>query len=210
MNLLKINWIAIALLLFAAPAAPAQTYDVVKDFSFAANPNGVWSYGYITALQTPFILYTDKDDQCLPGVSFWGLYVGPCNLMPVVAHNDTGKMFCWLTNCLPSNYLMVQPGFNGELSVVRWTAPSSGTYKVQGRVVGIDCSYPTSTDLRVVRNTDKQILKITIDTCKSPVLVQSQMTFSAGDTLDVEVDWGKDGNPYGDGTAIQLRITTID
>jgi hypothetical protein len=202
--------LASALLLLVSLAASAQTYDAVKDFSLASNPNGVWSYGYLTTPGAPLTLYTWSDNQCNPGMSWWGLYLGPCDAMPVLGHNDTDKVFCWATNCLPPAYILPQPGWNGELSVVRWTAPSAGTYGVQGAVMGVDCYFPTSTDLRVMRNSNQELFRTAVNSCDSPLSFKYRVPFSAGDTLDFVVDWGQDANPYGDGTGIQFKVTKID
>ena len=201
---------AVALSLLVSLAASAQTYDAVKDFSIASNPNGVWSYGYLTAPRTPLILYTWSDNQCLPGMSWWGVYLGGCNAMPVVGHNDTDQIICWLTNCLPPEFLMPQAGWNDELSVVRWTAPSSGTYLVRGAVMGIDCYYPTTSNFHVMYNTTKQLLRVVVDSCNSPFSFHHRMVFATGDTLDFVVDAGNDKNPTGDGTGIRFRVIKIN
>jgi hypothetical protein len=35
------------------------------------------------------------------------------------------------------------------------------------------------------------------------------LDFSAGDTLDFMVDWGKDGSYIGDSTGVQVKITSL-
>jgi hypothetical protein len=203
--------VAIALMLLVGLAASAQTYNVVTDFSLASNPNGVWSYGYLATPRAPLTLYTFSDDQnCVSGISFWGLYLGPCSLLPVLGHNDTKGIVCWATDCLPPNYVVTSPGYEGQLGVVRWTAPASGTYGLQGAVMGTDCVYPTSTDLRVIRNSTQELFRTAVNNCDVPLSFQYQISFSAGDTLDFVVDWGRNGNPYGDGTGIQFKVTKID
>lgn len=134
---------AIALVLLASLAASAQTYNAVADFSATSNPNGTWSYGYVTAPEAPLILYTaTENDNCIPGISFWGLYLGSCSLLPVVGKNDTTGTVCWATDCLPPNYIVTSPGYEGQLNVVRWTAPASGIYELSGAVMGTDYVYP--------------------------------------------------------------------
>jgi hypothetical protein len=210
MRIVKVFGIITCLLLMSQAASPqiSRVYDAVRDFSTASNPNGVWSYGYLTQLGTPLILYTSSDNQCMPGMSWWGLLLGQCNFMPVVGHNDTDHTFCWLTNCLPPTYLMSQPGWNGELSVVRWTAPKAGKGTVSGAVTGVDCTYPTSSTFYMVLNTNQRLLSAPVDSCDLPLTFEDyQLTVQAGDTLDFVVDWGPDGSPIGDGTGIQFKVT---
>jgi len=203
-----------ALLLPTSQAVPAQTgdpgrpeYDAVRDFSIASNPNGVWSYGYLTELGTPLILYTWSDNQCIAGMSWWGLLLAPCNAMPVVGHNDTDQSVCWLTNCLPPNYLLPQPGWDGQLSVVRWTAPKPGKWTVSGAVMGVDCTYPTSSTFHVVLNTTQQLLTVPVNSCDLPFTFEYRLSVKAGDSVDFVVDWGPDGSPIGDGTGIQFKVS---
>ena len=59
MKLLKVFTITITLILAISQIAWAQTpntvptYDAVKDWATQTNPNGVWSYGYLTAWGAP-------------------------------------------------------------------------------------------------------------------------------------------------------------
>ena len=67
-------------------------------------------------------------------LKFGTYYANP----PYVAHNDTSDVICFVGVCIPPNYLHLHPGPNNEVTVVRWTAPSSGVFCVQGAVAGLD------------------------------------------------------------------------
>jgi hypothetical protein len=151
MKLLRTFSMAIILLLLMSQAASAQEpqaktpdYDAVKDFSITSNPNGVWSYGWTQSLGSPLNLYTVTDTESVPGMSAWLVsgtyYANP----PYVAHNDMDKKVCppGLHWCIPPTYLHLHPGQNGELSVVRWTASSSGKFLIQGAFQGLDRGGP--------------------------------------------------------------------
>lgn len=210
MRIAKRISIGVTVLLLLSQVAVSQVdYDAVRDFSIASNPNGVWSYGYLTELRTPLILYTSSDDLCLPGMSFWGLLVGPCTLIPAVAHNDTSQIYCWLTNCVPPDYLFIQGGYNGELSVVRWTAPAPGEWKVSGAVMGIDCAYPTSSGFHLILNTNHTLLSAPIDSCNAPLTFENRLRMTTGSTLEFVVDWGRDQSTIGDGTGIQFKVRRV-
>lgn len=209
MKLLQNFALAMVLVLLASAAASAQTYNAVTDFTLASNPNGAWSYGFTFMPGTTFILYTTANNSCVPGISFWGLQIGPCGLIPEVGHNDTNGTVCWATDCLPPDYLVTTPGYNDQLSVTRWTAPAAGVYGIEGAVMGTDCVYPTSTDFHLSQN-GHQLFTATIDNCDIPTSFNLRRTFAAGDTLDFTTDWGADGNVYGDGTGFRATITAVN
>jgi hypothetical protein len=200
---------AMAFVLLATLAASAQTYNVVTDFSGTSNPNGAWSYGYLTAPGTPLILYTaTENDNCISGISFWGLYLGSCSLLPVVGKNDTTETVCWATDCLPPNYIVTSPGYTGQLNVVRWTAPASGIYQLSGAVMGTDYVYPTSTDF-YVRLNGSLLFTTVVDSYDIPMTFGRRQSLRAGDTLDFVTDWGSNHNAYGDGTGFRAIIATV-
>ena len=93
--------------------------------------------------------------------------------------------------------------------MVRWTAPSSGRFCVQGAVAGLDFEFPTTTSFYVVLNSKKILFSATIDSYRSPLSFHHVLTVSAGDTLDFAVDFGQDGNYFGDSTGIQFKITQV-
>jgi hypothetical protein len=207
--------IAIALLLLTGQVASAQmgktstpTYDAVKDFSTQSNPNGVWSYGYLTSWGAPLTLYTVADKSCYPGTSRW-LEHADCS-PPLVSHNDTGKTICDGSVCFPPWLLGLHPGGNGELAVVRWTAPSSGRFLIQVTFVGMDWAGPTSTYVYVLRNSKRLFLKAPINSYQWPLLLHPYgWTLSAGDTVDFIVDKGKDGDWHYDSTEVEVKVWNL-
>ena len=221
MNSLKMLLLTGALLLLVLPASLARTrnssnpdYDVVRDFSLASNPNGTWSYGWAFSTKSPFNLYTWSANNCDAGMSYWGYYLGtPCSALPTVGHNDTDQTLCYTTWCLPPNYLGMHDGwimqgdkYVDQLSIVRWTAPSSGTFLLQGAVVGLDYG---GTDLHVVVNSS-MILFYTQVTYHTPVYFRHSLRLNAGDTVDFAVGWGANQTIYGDATGIQFNLTLED
>jgi hypothetical protein len=157
---------------------------------------------------TPFTLYTAEGDCGQPGFSNWFLLSDVCN--PHVGHNDTNKQICVTTACAPTQYLAFHPGPNGELSVVRWTAPSPGRYFLRVKFQGQDWAYPTSTYVYVLRNSKRLLLKAPITSYKLPLLFYPEpFRLAPGETLDFMVDWGKDGNYYGDTTGLEVKIWNL-
>jgi hypothetical protein len=213
MKMLKALSIAIILFLLMTQAASAQApqwktadYDAARDFSIQSNPNGVWSYGWESSLGSALDLYTVTDTTSVQGMSFWSAYL---NSLPYVAHNDTDKQNCWQTVCIPPSYLQLHPGPIGELSVLRWTAPSSGTFQMQIEFVGLDWAGPTSTYVHVLLNSKRSLLKAPITSYQLPLSFPRALLLSAGDTLDFIVDWGKDGNYNSDSTGAEVKISKL-
>ena len=155
-NPLPLTSVAVLLLFLQASSAQTQNtttadYDAARDFSIISNPNGVWSYGWISSLGSPLNLYTVKDTTSVSGISAWlrsgTYYIDP----PLIAHNDTDSVIC-VPVCVPPALLNVHPGPNDEVTVVRWTAPTSGNFFFQGVVVGLDRGGPTTTGFYLVHN----------------------------------------------------------
>jgi hypothetical protein len=213
---LRVFGITITLLLAISQTASAQTqnaaptYDAVKDFSTQSNPNGVWSYGWESTFGGVLNLYTLTDTTSVPGISAW-LKSGTFPYYPpYVAHNDAAKQVCFGSVCVPAAYLDFHPGPTGQVSVVRWTAPSGGRFLVQVSFVGLDHVGPTSTDVHVLLNSKKQFLKAPITRYQWPLSFDPKVwTLSAGDTLDFMVDWGKDENFYYDSTGTEVKIWSL-
>jgi hypothetical protein len=204
---MKLKGLALATaLLLMTSLASAQTWDAVKDFTLAANPNGVWSYGSLTDYGVPLALYTTTCTNLfgLPD-SAWATQ--GCNT-PYVFRNNSSQPICFETICVPPNYFQLDIGNNGFgpfISVVRWTAPQSGTFTIYGSVEGLDWDGPTNTELHVIYNTNKEILKVVVDSYESPVEFGREMTLSSGDTIDFAVN-GRDGKWNFDSTGIQFYV----
>jgi hypothetical protein len=191
------------------PAPARVQYDAVKDFSITANPNGVWTYGWTSSLGSPLTPYTVTDTSTIPGISAW-LAAGTYSANPpYVAHNDTGVVIC-PGFCVPPNDLHLHPGPNGEYSVVRWTAPSSGTIVIQGVFEGLEPDGPTSTDVHVLHNSSRSLLRGPINSYRQPLAFSGiLLRVAAGDTVDFAVGFGSDGNYNGDSTGIRFVITRL-
>ncbi len=216
MKLPKISGFTSIALLLISLAASAQVrnqvpdYDAVKDFSIQSNPNGVWSYGWESTLGSTLNLYTVTDTTSVLGVSAW-LRSGTFPYYPpYVAHNDTDKQICTGSVCVPTTYLDFHPGPRGELSVVRWTAPSEGKFLVQVTFAGLDHVGPTSTYVYVLRNSKRLLLKEPITSYQWPLLLHPYAwTLSVGDIVEFMVDRGKDADFYYDSTGVEVKIWNL-
>jgi hypothetical protein len=114
-------FLAVFLLMAASPVA-ATTWDVTTEFSVAANPNGVWSYGYETSLGGTFNPFTNGNyNTSLNNSPYWDTGSAP----PVVWKNPGPNPI----GVVQSGELALHPGgsYGGSdkpFAVVRWTAPT--------------------------------------------------------------------------------------
>ena len=127
------------LLILSAAAYATDTWDATKDFG-DFNPNGAWSYGYgVTGTSfTPYSLYSSTCNG-IPGIACW--HATSYQDIPFVGFNTTGQFIDWGTGVLPPDSLNVHP-FADQDTIVRWTAPITGTYSVAAFFDILDI-YPT-------------------------------------------------------------------
>jgi hypothetical protein len=189
-------------------AATGGTFDAVGDFS-TSNPNGAWSYGREASLGSAFTPFAVLDSAFTPGVYYWygtnscGV---PGQLFPLVAFNRNGSLHNYNGGVSqPANMLSLHPSCDGELSVVRWTAPSAGTFNVQGLFQGID-TRSTTTDVHVLRNSSIALHTANINGFGDQSPFSFTATVAAGDTLDFLVGFGN-GSFGADSTGLAVTIT---
>jgi len=167
-------------------------YSASQNFSFTANPNSVWSYGYSYSLGD-FSLYTLHGSTYFSGEDGWFGPI-PSALTPgfplVVAEPNT----------IPA-VLDMGPG-PGSYTIVRWTAPTDGVWDVVGDFFGTGL---TTADVHVLRNG--------VPVFDSPVNGLSVADFSlsirlkAGDKLDFPAGPGPNGDDLFDSTGFNVTIT---
>jgi len=120
------KFILCVLIAILTPLGFTQTYVASHDFSIRnGNPNGVWSYGCMTAnfdtlslYQTAWTPVTNHHQWCTQTRPDYT----PCiwkNMGPVSSDG------------VPSGMLSLHPGPGNEPSVLRWTAPQAGTIAVR-------------------------------------------------------------------------------
>ena len=129
-------------------------FNAPRDFSITANPNGVWSYGATASLGGPLTLYTvgDPSSGGVSGMDVWsfGGFLSPPFVIGNSSGSTIGDQFGFVQ---PPDLLQLHPTL-GTYSVVRWTAPSAGIYRLGGRFQGVNNGLPTgtTTDVHVVVN----------------------------------------------------------
>jgi len=192
--------------------------DPNQEFSITKNPNGVWSYGFTPTLGGSFAFADMKrvnfmfPDEYQQGSDGWystsqqvcdGGVGGSVHRAEAQQHGS--ERFPWDT-------LHQHPGCHGELSVLRWTAPLSGTYQLRGSFWGAQTACGgTTTDVHIRWDSENPLFDADIYgfVDNREALFNLQQLVAAGDTIDFAVGIGSNGNWYCDGTALQLTIDLL-
>lgn len=185
------------LILGASVIAQAQRWDVRTEFSLAQNPNGAWRYGLATTLGGAFIPYdlTGIDDYG-GGIDFWYRSDNASeDLNPHVGLYDN-------PTTLPDGVLL-HPGPAGQNSIVRWTAPATGLYNIQGSFVSTD-----SGSKRVqVRINNSIRVDNTIAGSVTAYFNVITVLLTANTTVDFIVD--PNGGNQNDGTGLRAAVIAV-
>jgi hypothetical protein len=184
--------LVLAIALSASVTASAQTvFDAVNDFSIETS-QGVWSYGYTVSRGSQFVNYTQPHVNVSPGgLDVWNMAANDANPQCVV-HNTTGGPVDDSTVRHPADVLNLHPGYNGEHSVVRWTASAAGMYQVKGRFQSIDVRNAT-TDVAVLHNSSDTIFSSDINGSNLQATFTLYVYVEKGDTVDFSVGFGTGG-----------------
>jgi hypothetical protein len=204
-NSKSVTLLLVGLVLAFGASLQANADNIVADFSASNNPYGNWSYGYTATLGGAITPFSVSSTGCGGTIDLWTTSSG----YPVVDHNSSGStQTCSGTVSVPTNVLGMHPDDAGGEAVVRWTAPNSGTYSIQGMFEGLDFVYPTTTDVHILLDSSTSLFSGNIASFEVPLNFLLSQTLSAGDTIDFVVGFGADGNYFGDSTGLAGTITT--
>jgi len=188
-------------------------YNPVTDFSIVNNPNGAWSLGTENTLGGAFTAFSNAAPNCTAppsGYQTWWGVGGTCITGPFVGKNATGSTFT-LTGgggglVQPTDQLNLAPGV-GIFTVVRWTAPATDTYAINGFFNGIDFK-PTTSDAHVFIN-GVDSFDATIAEFNSPHFFSFQRSLLINTTIDFIVGSGQDGSSNNDSTGFAGTIASV-
>jgi hypothetical protein len=223
--------IAVVILFLGLLARAQTTFDLSADFSFQENPHTVWQYGYsATNSLAPDQFRLDRqsdrvDMQCdsTGSIGFWhpAANKGPGpDYYPYVAYNTTkqSQVGCkgW---AVKAGEVAMEASNTGQYSLVRFAAPSAGSYQISAKFEGIHFGLST-TDVHVLHN-DKSLFDADIDGYggdptfhkvqgASPTAEYSgQITMKANDTITFAVGYGKDKTNSGDTTGLFAQVILL-
>jgi hypothetical protein len=207
------------LAVLAVGASPAWSdYSAVNDFptvtSSTSAQNGVWSYGYSTAVPGNFTLDTTAITDYFGDGNAVGFYTPTSGSygsfpLPAVLKNISGTTLSGVVGTIgpwPTDLLLMHPGPGGAYSTVSFTAPNTGTYVVKGEFVAMgnytgvtmDAVSTTGPGATTLFSTNSSTRPSTFD------LVEH---LTAGESLDFTVGLGPQGQFYYDSTGFNATVT---
>jgi hypothetical protein len=215
--------ILVGLGVVACGATPdTRVYDPGADFSLKANPNGVWEYGYSatpTLAVDQFRLNKAADES--DPVGFWHPDVGQGGYSPYVACNMTtgaraDKTKSWAVR---AGEVAMEAAADGQYSIVRFTTPKAGDYRVRADFEGVHFHLST-TDVHVLCN-GRSLFESLIDGYggdpafhkiegKNPTASYSGLVhLEAGDKLSFAVGYGANKTHFNDTTGMMVHIERV-
>lgn len=192
-----------SLLMLGPTPPPPGSYSAVNDFSATQN-SGTWKYGSKTISGSTFTAYPSNANLFGGGLDSWS----PGYCCPMVTRNATGTTYTYPgapSVVQPTDMLNLHPGPSGEKSVVRWTAPSAGTYFITGRFQGIDTG-GTTTDVTILHNSTS-VFTGNINGHGNQSQFSITRTVVAGDTIDFQAGYGSNNSYGNDSTGLAATIT---
>jgi hypothetical protein len=180
-------------------AQAAATYDAAADFSSSSNTSSnVWSYGFTTSLADGYgVVLFDTFSQ-----------MGSLSVWSSSTHNVLGAPAAWIdANAASEQRFAMHPGPNAgaDSAVLRFTAPTSGTYTVDGRFFAGDFGAMSGSVVLggLLSNPLFQIGSTT--DAASSAFSFATLTLAQGQTLDFLV--GNNGSFFGGSTPLSVSIT---
>ena len=181
--------------MLGASAAHATSYDATADFQTLSNPGGVWSYGY-SPLDGASYGMTLFD---LPGTDKWSMSTYS-NLGTPAAFMNTGPT----ANGVATGQLALHPGpaANGDLAILRFTAPAAGSYAVTGQFFAGDSG--SMRGLIIVNDDAAHPLQSFANTTDASLFAPLSLTLAAGAHVDFAV--GNNGSFLFGSTPLSVQI----
>jgi hypothetical protein len=194
--------------------SPSGTvWNAAQQFDLASNPatNNPWSYGYSDGLSGTFTLLTIQDNMygSTPGwarTSSWGDWG-----YPRFYKNVADSPFDFETLHVPAGALIGLCGIQGSYAVLRWTAPTAGTFNIEAAftpvVAWLQQNNSIGPDVSLVVQSQSLFHEDLM--YGTTVTVARQVQLAAGDAVDVAMGPGSDGYFAAGETQIDLSISTV-
>lgn len=186
--------------------AQVTSWDAAADFSGTFNPSGAWSYGWSASRGSAFNL--DTVATTVSGLNVWNY--SSTQVEPDVFYNGTTSTINPAhTNPIPAGTLAFHPGPTGQNAIVRWTAPSTGSYNLAATFTGRDQVGPTTTDVAVLSKGTQLWAGEVTGFLATQTFSAGPLNLSAGDSIDFTVGFGTDRTYLYDSTGLSAAISSL-
>ena len=190
-------------------ASAQVAFNLASDFSDMQNPNGAWSFGWMTPGSTTFNLYTTSFSAFGLSLNEWR---GPFpdnngSAPPDVMFNPAVTPITVSDTTWLPRQVTFHPGEQGERSVIRWTSPLAGAASLTSAFEGRS-GFATS-GVEIYQNSTLLFSGLVLGTgAASQLSFAASLTLQAGDTVDFRLNYGN-GNWASDTTQIGAIITPV-
>lgn len=144
-----------------------------------------------------------QDCRLLPGLSCWYYSGSPDFHLPMVGKNMTMADIDFGTGKIPIDTLNLHPGALNERSIVRFTAPVTGKYRLDGYFLMVD-TMPTGVTVSVSVNGVAQKQTKVLGSFNDRLPLNGSYQLRKDEYLDFTVD--SNGNYFNDSTELQLKV----
>lgn len=204
-------WITDVITNSPPPPTPATAFDLARDFSLGSNPNGAWSYGSKTNIGGQF---TSLSYARAGTPESWEFQAG---VWPAIYHNNSANTIPTDggQGAYPPGSVWLAAGENGtprKFGVIRFMVPAGtgGTYRIESRVrSGLIGPVSSDADFHVTRNGTELFGINQPASSANWVGYSNALALTAGDTIDMLVGRGDDGNQPGSVLIIDGWITPL-
>ncbi len=166
----------------------ADDFDAGRDFSAVQNPIGAWTYGRAAGMTQAF------NGHGIPGIVGCVDTWSGSDDFPVIGRNRTGSECNQYSWSWPAGMIGIHPDNSPEYGVIRFTAPDTARYVVDGRFLCIDHVANCSIDVVILHNMTTTMFARNITASFMPETFDFPIELEAGDTVDFRV--GNGGNTY--------------
>ena len=179
-------------LVVLARSGVAQSYNAAGDFSAINNPNSPWSYGWSYGVGSAFNLDPVNTNSWFgSGLSGWLGSPGNNDGRPFILFNGTANPITIQNTTYQPGQLAEEGGETNQVSIIRWTAPFSGTFTIAATFSGLS-SHGDSSDVHVLLN-GISIFNANVIGSPSPQSYSNTRNLVASDIIDFVVGNGGNG-----------------
>jgi hypothetical protein len=193
-------------------------WDAAAEFSLAANPVDVWTYGWYPQASVGTVLTPFGIPARFDGLEVWRRSYANDLGAPDIVHNPTAALISTVTG-LPWNpepqthlayepgSLVMHPGPESE-SVLRWTAPFGGKVSVAARFAPLDPGWNRVTVSLLHNGRVIAAGEIANPDRPGSYLRVTGLAVQAGDTVEASI--GNGGSFLSDSTSVTFKVSVED
>lgn len=187
-------------------ASAQSTFNLAADFSASQNPNGAWSFGWMSPSNSVFNLYPTHVAAYGLALNEWrGPFSNDNGSAPpdVICNPTDAPITVSDTTWLP-HQITFHPGQQGERSVIRWTSPFDGPASLAAAFEGRS-GFATS-GVEIYQNSTLLFSGVVTGSgAASQISFATNLVVQVADTIDFRVTYGN-GDWASDTTQIGVVI----